>query len=103
MREILSLLPEGSLIVHGGARGADKMAGSLARKMPGLQEPLVYPADWGRYGGAAGAIRNRAMLDEEKPSLVIAFWDGVSPGTRGMMEETRKRGIVLWEIRDGQD
>lgn len=97
MRETLSLLPEGTLIVHGGAPGADRMAGSLALKL-GLCTPIVYPADWRLYGPSAGAIRNRLMLDVEKPDLVIAFWDGESPGTRGMMEETRKRGIELWQV-----
>jgi len=99
MREILELLPEGAIIIHGGAPGADRMAGSLTRKFLDLQGPIVYPADWRRYGNDAGPIRNRAMLDEEKPDLVIAFWDGQSPGTRGMMRETRLRGIELWEVR----
>lgn len=98
MREILGLLPEGTLIVHGGAPGADRMAGSLAIKL-GLSSPIVYPALWKQHGNAAGHIRNALMLDEEKPDLVIAFWDGESPGTKGMMELARKRDIEVWEIR----
>jgi hypothetical protein len=100
MREILSCLPEGTLIVHGGAPGADRMAGSLALKL-GLCTPIVYPAQWKTHGKAAGPIRNRLMLDEEKPDLVIAFWDGESPGTKDMIEETERRHIELWKILPG--
>lgn len=99
MREVLALLPDDAIIVHGGAPGADRMAGSLARKL-GLQGPIVYPAQWDRYGDQAGPIRNRLMLDEEKPDLVIAFWNGYSKGTRGMIEEAQLRGIDRWIVRE---
>lgn len=97
MREVLDTLPEGTVIVHGGAPGADKMAGSLARKR-GFS-PIVYPAQWDKHGKAAGPIRNRQMLDVELPDLVIAFWDGVSRGTKDMIDETERRRIELWVIR----
>jgi hypothetical protein len=98
MREVLSCLPEGTIVIHGGAGGADRMAGSLAVKL-GLGTPIVYPAKWREQGRAAGHIRNRLMLDQEQPDLVIAFWDGESPGTKGMIDEVKRRGIELWEIR----
>jgi hypothetical protein len=36
----------------------------------------TFPADWERHGRAAGPIRNRQMLEEGKPDLVVAFLDG---------------------------
>ncbi len=73
-----------TLIIHGNARGADRLAGQSASQ---LNIPVeVYPADWDRYGKRAGFIRNREMLEEGKPDLVLAFWDGYSNGTRNMIE-----------------
>lgn len=63
-------------VIHGGARGADTLAGQWAasRGIP----VTVFPADWEKYGRIAGHIRNNQMLREGKPALVIAF-----PGNRG--------------------
>lgn len=46
-------------IVHGGARGADRLAGEVASEM-GL-EVGVFQADWDRHGRAAGYRRNERM------------------------------------------
>ena len=58
------------LLIHGGARGADFMAGKFAEwaRIP-VKE---YPADWQKHGRAAGPIRNQQMLDEGKPDLVVS-------------------------------
>jgi hypothetical protein len=78
-----------SLLIHGGASGADRMAGEFA-KWQGIpvQE---YPADWAKHGKAAGPIRNRQMLDEGKPDLVIAFPGG--RGTANMIDQARTSGV----------
>lgn len=47
-----------------------------------------FPADWGRYGHAAGPMRNRDMA--AFGDGLLAIWDGVSPGTKNMIEEMRK-------------
>jgi hypothetical protein len=101
MREILSALDEDTTIIHGGAPGADRMAGSLAMKL-GF-DIIVYYAEWVKHGKAAGAIRNRRMLDEEHPDLVIAFWDGSSPGTAGMIREAEQRDVEVWTILETHD
>ena len=46
-------------IIHGGARGADRLAGECARDA-GL-EVGVFGADWDRYGKSAGYRRNEKM------------------------------------------
>src|SRR5690606_35518576 len=59
-------------VIQGGARGSD----ALAREWASCQTSAHlsnFPADWEKYGKAAGAIRNQQMLIEGKPDLVIAF------------------------------
>lgn len=63
-------------ICHGGAPGADSLAGEWAQNR-GI-ECRVFHADWERHGRAAGPIRNQQMLTEFAPTLVVAF-----PGGRG--------------------
>ena len=65
---------EPTVVIHGGARGADSLAGRWARENNVKEE--VYPAKWNLYGRAAGPIRNRQMLEESKPDLVVAFPGG---------------------------
>ncbi len=74
-------------IVSGHAKGADTFAEKYAADN---QIPIrVFPAEWEKYGRAAGPIRNRTMLDyaKEETPVVVAFWDGRSPGTGNMLKE----------------
>lgn len=48
------------LLLHGGARGADTLAGQAAELLGWPEQ--VMRAEWNRYGCAAGPIRNRQML-----------------------------------------
>ena len=51
---ILRFHPEGVLLVHGACpRGADAIAAAYATSTPGYQIE-AHPADWHRYGRAAG-------------------------------------------------
>lgn len=86
----LSRLPLTAEVIHGDALGADNLAASYA--MLRGHPVRAFPADWRGKGKRAGIIRNLAMLDE-KPDLVIAFWDGKSPGTRHTITEAGRRGI----------
>ena len=76
-------------IIHGGARGADTMAGEFA-KWKGIPVE-VFPADWNGDGKAAGPIRNSRMLKEGLPDLVVAFDGG--RGTADMIAKARKAGV----------
>jgi hypothetical protein len=88
----LRQLPRGSTVLHGAARGADQMAGTLAR---GLGFYVwEFPADWRGQGRRAGILRNLAMLDTE-PDLVLAFQRNGSRGTQHTIDEARKRGIPV--------
>jgi hypothetical protein len=59
--EAIVLRSQGSTvrIIHGGARGADRLAGECALSA-GL-EVGVFGADWDRYGKSAGYRRNERM------------------------------------------
>jgi len=100
IRERLRSLPRGSTVVHGGARGADRLAGEIARTL-GF-EVHEMPAHWFRnetFNRRAGLERNIAML-ETKPDLVIAFWKDGSTGTAHTIEQATRRGIAL-EVHHG--
>lgn len=100
IRQALAALPRRTRIVAGGARGADAIAARIAREL-GFEVVEVH-AEWGRYGRAAGPIRNQRMLDEYKPSLVLAFRVfGHSPGTDDMVRRARAAGVPVIVIRPG--
>jgi hypothetical protein len=42
-------------LIHGGARGADRLAGDWGRNRKTI-EVISVPADWNRYGKKAGAL-----------------------------------------------
>lgn len=83
-----------ALVIHGGARGADSIAGHWAndRGVP----CRVYPARWDLHGKAAGARRNAEMLALGKPDLVLAMPGG--RGTADMVAKARRAGVmtVVW-------
>lgn len=88
-----------TLLVHGAATGADGLARDWAIER-GIKH-FPFPADWNDihhpeavvkqrrdgtlYDAAAGPRRNRRMLDEGKPDMVLAF-----PGDKGT-------GNCIWE------
>jgi hypothetical protein len=77
------------VIIEGGARGADTLARQWAESL-GIKF-VEYPADWYRHGRSAGPIRNKQMLTEGKPDLVIAFPGG--KGTHNMIKQAVFAGV----------
>lgn len=57
-----------SVLIEGGARGADELAGQWA-EVRGI-ERIRFPADWKRYGRSAGPRRNQQMLVEGAARMV---------------------------------
>lgn len=78
-----------STLIHGNASGADWFASRWARARGVPQE--LYPANWRRYGLAAGPIRNQQMLEEGRPDLVVAFPGG--KGTFSMVDKAEGAGV----------
>lgn len=61
----------------------------------------VFPAAWRRYGAKgpdnAGYRRNQQIADYLRPEgdIVLAFWDGESPGTGDVVRRLKGRGITV--------
>ena len=53
-----------------------------------------FPAYWDKYGKSAGFIRNAEM--GEYADALIAFWDGVSPGTKHMIQTMKRNKKPYW-------
>ena len=84
------------LLLHGGARGADRSIRRAAQQLGWRVEALA--ADWRRYGRSAGPIRNRLLLEQalveaqahtspafSASMLVIAFPGG--EGTASLVQQ----------------
>ena len=83
------------VIVSGMATGADMLGCKYARDH--ALEILSYPADWEKYGKAAGPIRNEKMAKDS--DALIAFWDGESRGTKSMIDLAKTYGLKTAVIR----
>jgi hypothetical protein len=94
-RWLEQLVQEGQrvIFISGAAKtGADRLIINWCRRNGYVW--VEQPADWEKYKrpgkkNPAGHIRNREMgvLALTAPERhLIAFWDGVSPGTKGMLD-----------------
>jgi hypothetical protein len=85
----------GVVLIEGDARGADRLAGALAKARGWELE--VYPADWQRHGRAAGMRRNARMLRRGRPERVIACSDDLaaSRGTADLVRRAHSAGIPV--------
>jgi len=92
-------LGEVTLVISGTAKGADRLGEKWAEDNNIPVER--YPAQWSRYGGAAGPIRNKEMLDKGKPDLVIVFEGG--KGSAHMAMISKKSGVKTMEPHKGTD
>lgn len=90
--DVLAELPNDTIVVTGGAQGADRISKQEAQKLGLLTEEFV--ALWHVHGKRAGFIRNEAMA-ANGADLCIAFWDGRSNGTAHMMDMAAKYGIPI--------
>lgn len=91
----LNQYPPGTKLVHGCARGADKIAAYIGRALGFIVIPVC--AEWDVYGRAAGSIRNRKMLREHPDALVVeAFPQSHSIGTRDMINVSKQSGRVVY-------
>lgn len=98
-RELLNF-PKGTVIIHGKAKGADSIAGAIALELDFKVEE--YSAEWNVHGRAAGPIRNRKMLYEGMPDIVLAFHKNIegSKGTKDMVNIARSAGKTVRIITD---
>jgi len=85
----------GMIVIHGDARGADKLADHWAVQRANTSVVRV-PADWNNDGRAAGPIRNARML-ELGPDLVLAFFQSGAKniGTANMVKLAQNAGVEV--------
>lgn len=82
------------LLVHGGADGADTLAGEWAAAR-GV-DLTVYYANWTGHAAGAGPRRNARMLAHARPDLVVAFRGG--KGTADCVRQARAAGVRVMEV-----
>jgi hypothetical protein len=88
---VLARHPPGVLLVHGDClREAD----AIAARTPGYLAE-AHPADWQRYGRAAGHRRNAEMIVLGADGCLV-FLRGASHGTTATMHAARAAGIPIW-------
>jgi hypothetical protein len=83
-----------TLLIEGGARGADALGKAWA-DYRGIKSHQ-FPANWELYGKAAGAVRNKQMLDVGKPDLVVACKGG--RGTANMVSQASSAGVPVRHV-----
>ena len=73
-------------IVSGGARGIDSCAENYAKEN-GIPTKIFLP-EYEKYGRTAPLKRNILIIDYA--DAVVAFWDGVSHGTKFVIDNCKK-------------
>lgn len=99
--KILESLPKETTVIHGAHQsGANTIAGECAKQL-GFNV-VEYPANWSKFGGIAGSIRNQEILDcehnSDKPiNLCLAFHNDLksSRETKDMINRAKAAGIPV--------
>lgn len=87
--ELEKYLPENvDCIITGGAAGVDTIAEKYADER-GIFKIIIKP-EYRLYGRAAPLMRNIAMVD--MCDTVMAFWDGISKGTKHTIDYAKSSG-----------
>lgn len=99
---VLMHLPHGTVVITGGAPGADRIAALGCRAYSDTLQSVVMHANWNLHGRAAGPIRNREMLDylltfDERHVYAFRSHPG-SRGTNNMIEQARRAGVTVTVI-----
>lgn len=85
-------LPENTTeIVSGGAIGVDRSARNYA-KTHNIKLKEFLP-EYERYGRSAPLKRNLQIIDYADE--VIVFWDGMSHGTRFVIETCKRKNVPI--------
>lgn len=89
-------------VVSGHANGIDKMGEEWAKApfwdLPGRTKPKlkIFEAEWEKYKGRAGPIRNNKMAVYADCLLLI--WDGKSSGSQHMKNAMLKLKKPVYEV-----
>lgn len=88
-----------SLLVQGFAKCTDQTAHKWAKDR-GIKSTgdkyKITASDWKKLGNGAGPWRNKSMLTNERPNLIVAFPGG--NGTANMVEQGRKAHVRVIRV-----
>lgn len=93
-------LPVDTVVLQGGAQGADTIAKRLAEAR-GLAVENFY-AEWDRLGPKAGPVRNRRMLESGVDAVYAFRLPGHSPGTDDMVRIARAARVPVVMVGPGR-
>ena len=82
-------------ILCGKAKGADSLGERYANE--NNIDVWEYAADWEKHGKSAGYLRNSDMADAG--THLVAFHNGISRGTKHMIDLATKKGLVVRVIK----
>lgn len=107
VKELMQEYPEINTIVSGGAQGADSYGEQFA--LENKIHCIIFQAKWddlvtkpynirynkfGKpYNALAGFVRNTQIIKES--DIVIAYWDGKSPGTKDSLDKAKSLGKII--------
>ena len=87
--------------ISGCCKGADILGEQFACRYE--YDVIRFPANWDKYGNAAGPIRNEQMAKYAvaygNKGVLVAFWDGKSRGTKSMIGLAKKYGLEVHVVR----
>lgn len=93
---IIKQYPDSNFVLfHGACQGIDLNTASAAKKRG--WRVVSFPADWKKYGKAAGPIRNEEMINQN-PDLVLAFLAKNSKGTLNCLKQMTKSSSIKFCI-----
>lgn len=96
VEEYVDALPSGSRVVTGSASGVDAAATRAARRREIPVQTVAASFEEVKDPAQAEA-RNRKLI--ENCDVLVAFWDGVSRGTRMTVERALDAGMEVHVFR----
>lgn len=80
--------------VHGGAGGVDTVVDEMARGTGSFGDVITVADYKQKYGTRGPILRNEDMA--EYADNLIACWDGISNGTRDMIDRALDKGLNVY-------
>lgn len=100
VKQVLDQLPRRDLlIIHGGATGVDSMTAFYCRRYR-IEQKIYLPAyEDSTVPRREAPLRRNEFMCCLFPDRVIAFWDGMSRGTKFTINYARRLGIPteVWQ------
>lgn len=86
--------------ISGTCRGADVLGEQFAYNFE--YSVKRFPAKWDELGKRAGYVRNCDMAKYASGAdigILVAFWDGISKGTRNMIDIAKRYGLGVKVVK----